>query len=210
MKRSHSTEAPARTRRGLSVMAALALAVSTSGLVSCAVGDRTARQSESPSTASPSPLVEATPDPAEGQPSRLRIPAIDVDATVIPLTLNEGDVLEPPADFTQVGWWAEGALPGSTRGAVVLTAHTVHEGGGAFDDLGKLERGDTVTIRTAAGTVRYCVDDVAEYSQQELRENAPKIFSQTGTSRLAMVTCGWYHLGHYDSNIVVTATPIAT
>ncbi len=55
---------------------------------------------------------------------------------------------------------------------------------------------------------RYTVASVRVTSKAALAEQAPRLFSQTGPHRLVIVTCEGYDpaTGHYDSNVVLTAT----
>lgn len=158
--------------------------------------------------------VAATPTPAArapwvpGAPRRVLIPALHVAAPVLPVRAP-GGTLVPPSDPQQLGWWAGGARPGAARGSALVTGHTVHTGGGALDDLETLERGDTVTVRTDKGRIRYVVRHVAVYSKGSVADHAERLFSQTVPGRLVLVTCEDWNGERYLSNVVVIATPTA-
>ncbi|WP_412903974.1 class F sortase [Aeromicrobium sp. 179-A 4D2 NHS] len=191
----------------------LVIAAVVAGLVPGLAAERASVPAREPAAApaTPTACAEATEAPvadaAEGEPVRLVIPAIGVDARVEPIA-TESESLEPPADVTHVGWWAAGARPGSARGAVLLSGHTVHSGGGVFDDLGDVAPGDTVRVRTDAGWVTYRVTDVDEYSHRRLASASETLFDQTAASRLVLVTCSGYRLGRYHANTVVVANPV--
>ena len=85
-----------------------------------------------------------------------------------------GGVLVPPGDPTTLGWWAAGARPGDRRGSALMTGHTVHDGGGALDDLERLTSGDQVTVSVASGPIRYVVSSVRTYSKGSLADHAPR------------------------------------
>jgi sortase (surface protein transpeptidase) len=88
-----------------------------------------------------------------------------------------------------------------------VTGHTVHDGGGALDDLETLRPGADVRVRTDRGTIRYVVDSVAVLDKDTIARRAPQLFSQEVAGRLVLVTCeGWDGTG-YRSNVVVTAAP---
>lgn len=157
-----------------------------------------------PGTARPDP-PSPTPDPAAGTPRALSIPDLSVDTSVLPLDLAAGGVLVPPADPTTVGWWSGGAEPGSLRGTVLLTGHTVSTGGGVFDDLADLEPGDLVHVTTDAGVVTYRVDAVDDYSKEQLARISSALFSPTVVGQLVLVTCSDYFAGDYHGNTVVVA-----
>ena len=151
---------------------------------------------------------EAAPAPwVPGAPRRVVIPRLGVHAPVLPVKAP-GGTLVPPSDPQQLGWWAGGARPGAVRGSALVTGHTVHDGGGALDDLESLRRGDTVTVRTDRGTIRYEVRRVAVFSKGAVARHAERLFSQTVPGRLVLVTCEDWDGERYLSNVVVVATPI--
>ena len=153
------------------------------------------------------PRPEAEPAPRlPGDPVRLQIPAIDVDAPVEPI-LAPGGVLTPPADPQVLGWWADGARPGEPRGSALVTGHTVHTGGGALDELEDLDAGDTIRVRSPRQQTSYAVADIEILSKGELKEKAELLFSQAVPGRLVVVTCEDWNGEEYLSNVVVTATP---
>ena len=113
----------------------------------------------------------AQPSGPAGRPRSIVVPALGVRAAVSPITTEDG-ALNPPSDPRQVGWWSGGKRPGSTRGAAVLTGHTVHTGGGAFD-LEQLAPGDEVVVRTGRGRLTYDVASVRVLSRAELARRTP-------------------------------------
>ena len=145
--------------------------------------------------------------PARGAaPEAVVVPALGIEAVVSGITLQQG-ALTPPADPQQVGWWSEGAAPGADTGAAVLTGHTVHTGGGAFDDLEELTAGDEVVVRTARGRIAYVVDSVRVLDRDELARQSADVFDQSGAARLVLITCEDWDGTGYRSNVVVTARP---
>jgi LPXTG-site transpeptidase (sortase) family protein len=171
----------------------------------------------SPSTSPVSPAATrppaSTPSAArsanagQGSPTRILLPQIAVSAQVIPI-VAEGGSLIPPSNPRVVGWWSEGARPGATTGSAVLTAHTVHTGGGAFDDLDKLRVGATVTVITSTGRITYVATSVTNYPKRSLAKHSAELFDQTTRPRLVLVTCEDWNGKTYLSNAVVIAEPI--
>nr|WP_179665617.1 class F sortase [Nocardioides panaciterrulae] len=143
-----------------------------------------------------------------GAPRRVVIPALHVDAPVLPIKAP-GGILVPPSDPQELGWWAGGARPGAARGTALVTGHTVHTGGGALDDLETLRRGDRVLVRTDRGRIHYVVKRVAVYSKGAVAKHARRLFSQRVRGRLVLVTCEDWNGERYLSNVVVVATPVA-
>jgi len=142
-----------------------------------------------------------------GRPVRLLVPRLHVDAPVVPIGAP-ARVLVPPSDPQVLGWWDAGAVPGAAHGGALITGHTVHTGGGAFDDLETLRPGDPVRVRTARGTIRYAVTGVAVYRKTGLARDAAKVFRQRGPGRLVLVTCEDWNGTTYLSNAVVFADPV--
>ena len=152
------------------------------------------------------PRAERAP-PRPGAPEWLRIPSLGVDSPVVPIKAPDG-VLTPPADPQTLGWWADGARPGDLRGSALVTGHTVSTGGGALDDLDRLDSGAGVTVRSAATTTSYVVRSVRVYGRGELAERAEELFDQSVPGRLVVITCEDWNGVEYLSNVVVTATPV--
>jgi LPXTG-site transpeptidase (sortase) family protein len=157
------------------------------------------------STPSKRPPRQSTPSkPAPGRPKRIVVPKLSGSASVIGIRADGGS-LNPPPDPRVIGWWSEGAKPGAKTGSAVMTGHTVHTGGGAFDDLDQLTDGDVVLITTDKGTLRYRVDSVTTYRKQSLAKHAAEVFDQSVDGRLVLITCEDWNGSVYLSNEVVVA-----
>jgi LPXTG-site transpeptidase (sortase) family protein len=167
--------------------------------------------SAAPASGPPRPAAsprtdQVTAATAAGRPKQVTIPSLGVYASVVPLE-TEGRVLVPPADPSTAGWWRDGAVPGSSVGAAVVTGHTVSSGGGVFDDLDRLRPGDAVGVATTHGRLDYVVEKALTIRQGRLAERAPRLFSQSGRGRLVLVTCEDWNGEVYLSNQVVVALP---
>jgi LPXTG-site transpeptidase (sortase) family protein len=154
---------------------------------------------------------ESTPAPPPtgpaGPPVRVRLPALDVVARVQPVRPT-GNVLTPPADARRLGWWRDGARPGDGAGRVLVTGHTVSTGGGAFDRLHDLRRGDVVVVRTAGGGRRsYQVKRTRYLTVEEFAARAERLLRQRGPERLVLVTCDGWDGTSYEGSTVVVAVP---
>jgi LPXTG-site transpeptidase (sortase) family protein len=221
-----TTRPASRAPRGLArFIAGLVLVAVTAACSSSDQNDVTPASSAAPTSAvnaSPSTgttasrqATEAPPEPTANQTERieggftLRIPRIGVDAPVVPIQSNEDRVLNPPRDPSVVGWWSDGAAPGKTRGSAVLVGHTVrNKGGGVFDDMGDLSRGDAIEVKKSGSTFGYRVKSTDVLSKTEVARNAEEIFAQTGAGRLVIITCDDWDGSAWRSNIVTIATPV--
>jgi LPXTG-site transpeptidase (sortase) family protein len=206
-----------RTLRGPDLFIAALCLVAVTG--ACDSGDHVTTVG---STAAPSSVMTASPDvnqlppePTAMQgggiegPYVLRIPRIGVDAQVVPVKSNEG-ILEPPRNISVAGWWSDGAAPGEGQGSAVLVGHAArYKGGGVFDDLGKLNRGDAIQLEGSHSTLTYRVQSIDVLSKDDLARNAEQIFDQTGAGRLVVITCGDFDGTVWRSNIVIIAEPVS-
>ncbi len=145
---------------------------------------------------------------AAGLPEALSVERLSVRSGVVPISGETGTLL-PPSDPQLLGWWQEGAVPGAAQGTAVLTGHTVHTGGGAFDNLRVLVPGDLVKLRTDHGTIRYAVRSVRNLSFEALALRSTDIFDLAGPGRLVLITCTNWNGTTYLANTVVVAEPLA-
>jgi sortase (surface protein transpeptidase) len=189
--------------------------------------DFTASASPSPSpsptpSASAVPSESASPSPSPtptveqpvlvAAPTRVSIPALDVDTKVFPVGLDPNDAIEIPEDIRFVGWYEYGVPPGVDRGSAVLVAHRDgrEQGRGVFYYLGTLEPGDKVFVKTSAGEeLPYKV-----VSRESIRKRSlpyEELFAVDGDPRLTLISCGGVYdpnNGGYQDNVVVTAVPM--
>ncbi len=153
--------------------------------------------------------VTATdPRPA---PSRIRIPALGVDASVVALGIDGSGLMEVPSDVDTVGWYRYGPVPGDP-GSAVMAAHidSARQGPGVFFRLGTLHEGDIIEVTDAAGEVaRFVVRAVELIDKDELPLD--RVFARAGGPVLTLITCGGSFSRadrSYDSNTVVVAVPV--
>jgi Sortase domain len=143
-------------------------------------------------------------------PVRLLIPAIGVNAPVLPTGVQAGGGLAIPPDPADVGWWAGGGFPGEPAGAVILAGHidSAVSGPGALLRLQDVRPGTTVTVVAAGQAYRYRVFALRGYAKTALPVTA--VFGQQVTARLVLISCGGAFdatTGHYEENIVAYAMP---
>lgn len=139
-------------------------------------------------------------------PTVVRIADLGVTAHVSPIRID-GLILHPPDDPMLAGWVMDTALPGADEGSVVITAHKIHGGGGAFDELAKVKRGSLISLDTERGVQNYGVSSVKDLNLAEFATAAPGFFRTEGAPRLVLITCwGWNGKG-WDGNTVVIAEP---
>ncbi|WP_440101218.1 class F sortase [Streptosporangium sp. H16] len=154
-------------------------------------------------------LSPAAPALARSEPRRLDVPRIGVHVPLSRLGLNaDGTVQVPPVDRPeQAGWYARGYMPGE-RGASVILGH-VDGGGreGVFHELGRMRRGDTVSVTRADGSVATFVVQSVEQVPKS-RFPSQRVYGPLDHAGLRLVTCGGgfdRRTGHYTANVIVYA-----
>ena len=149
--------------------------------------------------------AEAPPVPPD--PPRLEIPAIGVEAHAIPLGTTAGDRLEVPRNWSVVGWWRDGPMPGERGPAVVVGHVDTKTGPAVFYRLRELRPGDVVRFRRADGSAS---SFAVERSESHAKDRFPtsKVYGPTSEPELRLITCDGsfdWSRGHYRRNLVVYA-----
>jgi len=182
------------------------------------------RTSTTTSTYSPTDMPTSLPTPTPTMerdsltpvylPSRLLIPAIELDAPVTPVVwtlMLQGEDTEPVWDVASeaVGWHLNSATPGQ-RGNVVLAGHHNMDGM-VFRDLYNLEVGDEVRLYAGPMTFSYRVREVLivreEGASDAQREENARWIGAFPDERLTLISC-W---PPYDNThrVIVVAKPRA-
>ncbi|WP_402469012.1 class F sortase [Isoptericola aurantiacus] len=165
-------------------------------------------------TRSPSPTAQeaepsAEPTARSAAPVRVRIPAIDVDSTLLHLGLNGDGTLEVPAgdDIDSAAWFDGSPRPGDDGPAVIEGHVDSPNGESVFYHLSELEPGQRVHVdRKDGSTVTFEVDRVAAYDKDEFPTR--QVYANADRPELRVITCGgdWDpSVGHYEDNTVVYA-----
>jgi LPXTG-site transpeptidase (sortase) family protein len=193
--------------------AAFAVVLALLGALTVSLGLRTDDALPPLPVSSPAP-VKAAPTPVKALkralPVRLRIPAIDVDTSIMQLGLQRDGSLEVPPlrGDAPAGWYRDSPTPGET-GASVLAGHvdTARDGPAVFFRLRELKTGDPITVRRADGTVAtFRVSRVALYAKRDFP--TAEVYAPIDRPGLRLITCGGAFdrsEGSYRSNVVVFA-----
>ncbi|AKM82375.1 TPA: class F sortase [Candidatus Berkelbacteria bacterium] len=125
-----------------------------------------------------------------GLPMRLKIPEINVDATIDNAGLTPDGTMESPKSPSGVVWYKLGARPGEIGSAVIAGHYGTWKNGekSVFDDLSKLNPGDKIYIEDDMGkTTTFVLKNSQSYDPSA---DASGVFnSNDGKSHLNLVTC---------------------
>ncbi|MFJ6798775.1 class F sortase [Streptomyces sp. NPDC091268] len=175
------------------------------------------REPVGPPVPSPAEALSALPAEAAGPgpaplpgspPTRIRIPAIRVDAPLTGLGLERDGSLQvpPPHRGDLAGWYREGTTPGAT-GTAVIAGHVDNATGPAvFYHLGALRRGAAIEVPRADGrTAVFTVHAVEVYDAKAFPD--ARVYGPSARAELRVITCGggFSPRGGYQGNVVVFA-----
>ncbi|MEW1867182.1 class F sortase [Streptomyces caelestis] len=147
------------------------------------------------------PLPYAVPD-------RVVIPAIQVDAPVVPVGLDaEGWVDAPPPQDPNLAGWFTGAVSPGEKGTAVVVGHVDNaQGPAVFYGLGALQKGNRVEVTRKDGrTVVFEIYGVEVFAKNDFPGD--RVYASKGTAELRVITCGggFSPQSGYDGNVVVFA-----
>ncbi|KJY32776.1 MULTISPECIES: class F sortase [unclassified Streptomyces] len=171
-----------------------------------APSDRTPAASAPVRTPAP---VPAAPPLAASEPTRIRIPAIKVDAPMTGVGLTAARTLAtPPMEQRNLAaWYRDGTAPGAAGNAVVVGHADNRNGPAVFYRLGLLRPGDTVDVtRKDRRTAVFTVDSVKVFPKRDFPDAL--VYGDTDRAELRVITCGGKfdrRTGGYESNTVVFA-----
>ncbi len=174
---------------------------------------------ESSPSAVPEPSAQAEvaasvgPVLSASTPTRVSIPSIGVDSSLMGLGQNaDGTVEVPPLGNTPAGWYRESPTPGEVGPAVLLGHVDSGAGPAVFFRLGEVAPGDEVSVIREDGTVAvFAVERVEQYGKADFPSLT--VYGNTDNAQLRLITCGGVFdrsVGHYVDNIVVYASLVSS
>lgn len=161
-----------------------------------------------PGSSTGSTIEVQPPGQQAADPVAVRIPAIAVQASTVPLGLRQDGTIEVPRDYQQTGWWRDGPEPGEVGPAVILGHVDSLDGPAVFFQLAELSVGDPIHVDRADGsTVTYVVDRIEQHPKDDFPTGA--VYGPTTEPVLRLVTCGGTfdrEARSYRDNVIVFAS----
>ncbi len=121
------------------------------------------------------------------RPTRLRIPAIQVDAPLEELHLDASGALGAPHDWAHAGWFADGAVPGEVGPAVIAGHVDSTTGPAVFARLDRLRPRDVIEVERGGTLVSFAVVSVDRYPKDAFP--TARVYGPTPDSQLRLITC---------------------
>ncbi|MFC5909178.1 class F sortase [Streptacidiphilus monticola] len=141
-------------------------------------------------------------------PTRIVIPAIQVNAPIIAVGLDASSHLLPPPEDNRnlAGWYKNGPTPGSSGNAVIDGHVDTMQGPAVFWGLGALHKGNIVQVQRADRTTAvFTIDAIEVYSSSDFP--SARVYGPTTRPELRLITCGGGYTKKtgYLGNVVVFA-----
>ncbi|CQR60175.1 class F sortase [Streptomyces leeuwenhoekii] len=149
----------------------------------------------------PRPLPYSAPD-------RVRIPAIQVDAPMMPVGLDaDGWVGAPPPEDPNLAGWFTGAVSPGEKGTSVVVGHVDNtQGPAVFYGLGALRKGNEVEIARQDGkTAVFEIYGLEVFEKDDFPGD--RVYASKGAPELRVITCGggFSEQNGYEGNVVAFA-----
>ncbi|ORM36109.1 class F sortase [Williamsia sp. 1135] len=165
------------------------------------------------------PISELAVDPAvsnagltKSVPSRIEIPSIGVDSSLMDLGLDAEGALQVPEAGFPAGWYTGAPTPGE-KGPSVIAGHVDWAGSpGVFYELRNLKPGAEIAVTRQDGSIaQFEVTDVRAFPKDEFPTDL--VYGTLDYAGLRLVTCGGAFdetANSYDDNIVAFAKLVGT
>ncbi|WP_031085482.1 class F sortase [Streptomyces sp. NRRL WC-3549] len=141
-------------------------------------------------------------------PTRVTVPSLGIDSTLMRLGLNEDGTVEvPPAEKGMTaGWYAGGAVPGEPGAAVLIGHNDTRFGKAVFHDLHKIAEGADIAVSDGAGEESHFTVTAKESVRKD-GFPTEKVYGATGDRVLRLITCdgAFDAAGHPVDNLIVYA-----
>ncbi|WP_202565841.1 class F sortase [Agreia sp. COWG] len=151
------------------------------------------------------------PQPVAGQPLRIRIPAVGLDAEVRAMGVPESRELDPPGPY-RAYWISDFGVAGAaSTNTTYIAGHTYRDGSAVFNPLldvpqsaGAVSAGESIVVTTPGGDASYTITSTELYDKSSI-EQQTELWQQV-PGRLVVVTCFQYNGGTSSTqNFVVYA-----
>ena len=143
------------------------------------------------------------------QPIRISIPMLGVRANVVEVgRADDGSIAAPVEDpVGTAGWYGLGPTPGEPGTAVIVGHVDTASRPAVFRRLGEMKAGKLIEVsRKDRKAATFTVESVETFPKMSFP--ADRIFAESDTARLVLVTCGGQWLGGatgYADNVIVFA-----
>ncbi|MGF1338756.1 class F sortase [Streptomyces flavovirens] len=178
-------------------------------LTGCGAADAPEASAGTPSPTRSAQTAHAPDSPKAPAPTRVTVPSVGIDSTLMRLGLNQDGTVEvPPAEKGMTaGWYAGGAVPGEPGAAVLIGHNDTRFGRAVFHDLHKIAKGADITVSDGAGEESHFTVTAKETVKKD-GFPTEKVYGATGERVLRLITCdGDFDAeGHPVDNLIVYAT----
>jgi sortase (surface protein transpeptidase) len=143
------------------------------------------------------------------RPTRVRVPKIDADSSLLAVAVDAGGQIAVPSASKpmQAAWYRLSPVPGAVGPAIILGHVDGNQQEGVFAKVKDLVSGDEIVVDRSDGQVlKFVVDHKTQLPKEQFPTDA--VYGKTTKPELRLVTCGgvFDNAAHsYKDNIVVYA-----
>jgi sortase (surface protein transpeptidase) len=162
------------------------------------------------SAPSPSPLAQRVAPMKRSVPTRVVIPTIGVNSSLMDLGLKKDGTLETPPGAFPAGWFTGAPTPGEL-GPAIIVGHVRYNTPGVFARLSDMRRGDRVDVERKDGsTARFRVTRVEHFAKSSFP--TAKVYGNIDHAGLRLITCGGLDAktSEFEENVVVFADLVSS
>ncbi|MBM7440219.1 class F sortase [Streptomyces sp. HB132] len=186
-----------------------AVSVAAAGLLLAPVTGCATDDAPPPSVRTGAAAPRPSESPGAPAPTRLTVPSLGIDSTLMRLGLNEDGTVEvPPAEKGMTaGWYAGGAVPGEPGAAVLIGHNDTRFGKAVFHDLHTIAKGADIAVSGGGGEKKHFTVTGTETVSKKTFPTR-KVYGATDESVLRLITCdgAFDAAGHPVDNLIVYAT----
>jgi sortase (surface protein transpeptidase) len=209
-KSRHAAWRSAATSSGLIIGGLTGVIIFASSLYSPAVLEPL--QTTSAATPAPSPQPSRVSALPRSEPVQLRIPKIDLSASLSKTTTSPSGQLIVPTSSKSAAWYQKAPSPGEIGPAIIIGHVHSLNGPAVFWRLREMQPGDVFEIvRKDSRTVKFRVDRIANYRQDEFPSQS--VYGNITYAGIRLITCGGkydYSRQQYSHNTVVYGSMVKT
>jgi sortase A len=123
-----------------------------------------------------------------GDPERLLIPKLGIDALIEPVAEDGQGRMGLPSAYEHIAWYAPGPRPGE-KGNAVLAGHLTRRdlSPAVFSRLKELSPGDEIRVVASGATRTFRVTAMRSFPYDA--EPPPEVFGPTEGTHLNLITC---------------------
>jgi LPXTG-site transpeptidase (sortase) family protein len=147
-------------------------------------------------------------EPIIVNPASMSIKSIGLNASLVPVGLDDAGVMETPDNWMEAGWYIKGGMPGEPKNLIINGHYDTNTGApAAFYNLKNLGFGDVIEVKDKYGRIFNYKVVILSYLDVKDPSRLDVLRDEEGKSTLTLITCSGEYLWEsgYNKRLVVKA-----